>query len=122
LPGNLFQCLENALALEGDRFEHRFILALKFFGEGFNRKNVGEVAFVELQHVRNLVEVVTVLLQVRHEVVEGLGVGVHPLLLGIGNENDSIHAAKDQLAAGIIEDLSGDSVEVNAGFESANGS
>ncbi len=60
-------------------------------------------------------------LQVIHEVVESLMVGVHAFFLGIGDENDAVNATQDQLAAGVIEYLPGNSVKMDAGLESAHG-
>src|SRR5207249_6133143 len=45
----------------------------------------------------------------------------HTLFLRVGNEHDSIDAAQDELAAGVVKNLSGHSVEMHAGFETAHG-
>jgi hypothetical protein len=119
LFGDFFQSFEDAGALEGYGFDDGFILATKFGGEQIDGQNIGQIALVELEHVGNFVEVVAMLFQVRHQVVEGFDVGVLALLLRIGDEDDAVHAAQDQFAAGVIEDLSGDGVEVNAGLEAA---
>src|SRR5690348_3701128 len=55
------------------------------------------------------------------QVVEGLDVGVHTLGLRVGNEDHSIHTAENQFAAGIIEDLPWNCVEMEAGLKAANG-
>ena len=39
----------------------------------------------------------------------------------VSDEDNPVHAAQDQLAAGIVKDLAGDGVEVNAGLEAAYG-
>src|SRR5947207_497935 len=121
LSGNFFERLENALALERHGFNYGLVLALEFFRKRFNGKDVGKVALIKLQNIRNLIEVVTVLFQVRHQIVERFGVGVHSLLLRVGNENDSVDAAQDQLPAGVVENLSWDSIEMDSCLESANG-
>ena len=117
--GDFFQGFEDADALEGDGFDDGFILAAQFGGEQIDGQDVGQVALVQLEHVRNLVEVVAVFFQVRHQVVERFDVGVHALLLGVGDEDDAVDAAQNQLAAGVVEDLSGDGVEVDARLEAA---
>ncbi len=42
------------------------------------------------------------------------------LLLRVGHENDAIHPAQDQLAAGVVEYLSRNGIEVNAGLETTD--
>ena len=42
------------------------------------------------------------------------------LLLRIGHEHDAVHAAQNQLAAGVVKDLSRNGVEVNARLEAAH--
>src|SRR5450755_2829661 len=120
LLGNLFQRFEDAYALESYRFYDGFVLAAEFGGEHVDGQNVGQISLVELQNVRNLVEVVAVFFQVRHQVIERFDVRVLALLLRVGDENDAIHAAQDQLAAGVIEDLSGDGIEMDASLEAAD--
>jgi hypothetical protein len=120
LLGDFFQGFENAYALEGYRFDDGFVLFPEFGGEHIDREDVGQVALVELEHVRNFVEVVAVFFQVGHEVVEGFDVRVHALFLRVGDEDDAVDAAQNEFAAGIVEDLSGDGVEVDAGLEAAH--
>src|SRR5258708_25925246 len=78
-----------------------------------------KVALIELQNVGNLVEVVAVFFQVRHQVVEGFDVGVHTLLLRVGHEHDAVDATQNQLAAGVVEHLAGNGVKVDSSLESA---
>ena len=118
--GNFFQRLKHTDALKGYRLNNGLIFLAEFRGEQINRQNVREIAFVQLQHVRNLVEVVPVLSEIRHQVLEGLDVRVHALLLRVGHEHDPIHAAQNQFAAGIVENLSWNGVKVNASLESAH--
>jgi hypothetical protein len=121
LLGDFFQGFEYAGALEGDGFDDGFVFASEFGGQQIDRENVGQVALIELQNIRNLVEVVAVLFQVRHQIVERFDVGVLALLLRIGDEDDAIDAAQNQFAAGVVENLSRDGIEVNAGLEAAHG-
>src|SRR5262249_14350419 len=78
-------------------------------------------ALVELEDIGDLLEVVAVLLEVLLEVLQGFQVGVQAFFLGIGHEDHSIHAAQDQFAAGVVENLSGDGVKVKPGAQAADG-
>ena len=69
------------------------------------RGRVGEVPLVVLHDVGELGEFVALLGQVRPEVVEALDVGLHPLDLAVGYEDDTVHALQDELAAGVVEHL-----------------
>src|SRR5215472_14618917 len=120
LLGDFFQSFENAHALKGNRLDDGLVLLAKFGGQHVDRQDVRQISFVQLQNVGNLVEVVAVLFQVGHQVLERFDVGVHALFLRIGDENNPIHAAQDELAAGVVEDLSGNGVEVDAGLEAAH--
>src|SRR5262249_4337767 len=51
------------------------------------------------------------------EILPALEVRLHPLHLAVGDEHHSVHALEDELAAGVVEDLSGHGVEVEAGLE-----
>jgi len=121
LAGDLFESFEDAVAAKGDGFENGFVPAAQFFGQILDREDIRQIPLIELQNVGNLLKVVSVLLKVIHEVVEGLVVGVHALLLRVGDEDDAIDAAQDQLAAGVVEDLSGNGIKMDTGFEAANG-
>src|SRR5205085_2113480 len=70
---------------------------------------------------RDLVEIVVMFFEVLVQVVERFDVGVHALFLRIGYEDDAIDTAQDELAAGVVEDLSGDGVEVETGLEATDG-
>jgi hypothetical protein len=48
-------------------------------------------------------------------------IGVHPRLLRVSDEDNSIDTFEDELSAGVVEDLAGNGVEVKTSFESANG-
>src|SRR5258708_6301236 len=117
LLGDFLERLEHADALEGYSLHHRLVFLAQFLRESVHWQHIWQVALVQLQDIGNLVEVIAVLFQVRHQVVERLDVGVHALLLGVGNEHDAIHAAQNQLAAGVIKDLPWDRVQVNARLE-----
>src|SRR5262249_47129931 len=81
------------------------------------RRGVRQVALVVLDHGRELVEVVALVGEVDAQVVEALDVGLHALDLAVGDEDHAVHALQDQLAARVVEDLTGNGVEVEAGLE-----
>jgi hypothetical protein len=66
------------------------------------------------------VKIVTALAQVFLQVLNGLEVGIHSFFLRIRDEHDPVHAAQNQLAAGIIEDLAGNGIKVETRLEAAN--
>lgn len=106
--------------MNGDAFEDGFAFFLELFGEFGYGHGVGEIALVQLQHVGNRVEIQVVLFQVFLQVFHGLEVGVETFFLRIGYEDDAVRAFEDELAAGFVEDLAGDGIEVEPGFEAAN--
>ena len=55
------------------------------------------------------------------KVFEGLEVGIEAFLLRVGDEDDSVSPFQDEFAAGFVEDLAGDGVEMQARFEAADG-
>ena len=118
---DFFQGFEDAGALERDGLDYRLVFLLQFLLELVDWEYVRQVALVELQDVRNLLEVVAVFLKVGHEIVHGLEIGVHALFLRVSDEDDAINAAQNELAAGIVKNLSRNGVEVHAGFEAAHG-
>src|SRR6266849_3723639 len=117
LPCDFLERFEHAYALECYRLHYRLVFLAELSRERVHRQHVRQVALVQLQDVGNLVEVVAVFFQVGHQVVERFDVGVHALLLGIGHEHDAVHSSQNQLAAGVVKDLSRNRVEVNARFE-----
>ena len=54
------------------------------------------------------------------QVLERLDVGLHALDLRVGDEDDAIDTLEDELAGGVVEDLAGHRVEVEAGLEAAD--
>ena len=120
LLGDFLQGLEDADALKGHGLDDGLVFLAEFGAQKINRQDVGQVTLVELQDVGNLVEVVAVLFQIRHQVVEGLDIGILALFLRVGDEHDTVDTAQNELAASIVEDLSGNGVEVDSGFEAAH--
>src|SRR5690606_26006562 len=89
-------------------------------GEFFRRHRVGEVALVVLDDQGDGVQVVALLRQVGPQVLEGLQVRLEAVGQRVGDEDHAVDAAQDQLAGGVVEDLAGDRVEVEAGLETAD--
>ena len=119
--GNFVQRLEYAGALESHGFENRFLFANQLALQIVEAHRRGQIALVrELQHVRDLREIVTVLLQIFLEIIEGFHVGVHTLFLGISDEDHAIDTTQDELAAGIVEDLSWNGIEMETSAEATN--
>src|SRR5262249_2216844 len=54
------------------------------------------------------------------QVLQRLDVRLHALDLRIGDEHHAVDALQDQLAAGVVEDLAGDGVEVKPRLEAAD--
>jgi len=105
--GDFPQRFEDALAGYGDGFRDRFSLDLKMLGQVFDSEDSGEVALVELQHVRDLAEIELVLFQVFAQVVQSFQVCVQSLFLRIRDEDDAIGAFQNQFAAGFVKNLPG---------------
>ena len=101
---------------DGFAFEPQ-VLAKRVVGH-----DIGEVALVKLQNVRNGIELELVFLQVLFQIFERFQIGVQPFLLRISDKNYPVGAFQDQFAAGFVEDLPWHCVQVQASFETANGS
>lgn len=84
------------------------------------RRDVGHVAFVVLWHVRNFVDTH------RHggrgclEGFKALDIPLHFVSLEIGNGRDTVRTAHHQLAGSVVDDLTGDGVELKLRFQSPN--
>ena len=55
------------------------------------------------------------------EVGEAVDVFLHFFVLGIGDEDEAIDAAEDELAGSVIDDLAGNGIELEFGFETFDG-
>src|SRR5437868_7449567 len=121
LFGDRLERVKDADAAAGDALEERFVAAQQFGLQLVDGDDVRQVALVQLQHVWQLGQLVAMLFEVGFEVEERLDVGVHALALRVGDKDDAVNAFKDQLAAGVIEDLAGHCVKVKAGLEAAHG-
>src|SRR6185369_2444381 len=118
---HFLQRFKDAFALESYGFKSRFIFSEKFAFQFFNGQGAGQVALVELEDVRDLFEIVAVFFKVFLEVFQGLNIGIKAFLLRIGHKDHAVHAAQDQLAAGIVKHLAGNGIQMEAGAEAAHG-
>src|SRR5271170_7458910 len=84
-------------------------------------ENIGEVALVELQDVGDRGEVEIVIFQMFAQVIQRFEIRIEALFLRIGDEDDAIGAFQDQAAAGFVENLSGNGVEMETGAKAAHG-
>ena len=83
--------------------------------EVIDRRDVRQIAFVVLQDVGHIIERHVLLGQVVLEIFETLDVLFHFFPLRIGHENDAVDAAQDELAGGVVNDLTGHGVELEFG-------
>ncbi len=106
LPGRCLERLQNAHSFGRDCFIDRFPFHQKQLLEPLCRKRVGEIPLVELQHVRNLIQVEALFFQIQVEVGERFEVCIQPLFLRVCHEHNPIHPFENQFAAGIVKHLS----------------
>src|SRR5574341_1303503 len=118
--GDRLQRLEDPHAGRCDGLVLRNVPRVEQPVELVDGRDVRKVAFVVLDHVRDLVEVVALLGEVHSQVLDRLDVGLHPLDLRVRDEDDPVHALQDQLPARVVEHLAGDRVEVEARLEAAD--
>src|SRR3954452_18298547 len=83
--GDRLEGVENADAGRGDRLVLRHVGRIEQLLELVHRGGVGHVPFVVLDDIGNLVEVVTLFLQVVAQVLERLDVRFHALDLRVGD-------------------------------------
>jgi hypothetical protein len=120
--GYFFECFEYADSLNSHSFEDGLAFFLELLGEVGNGHGVGKIPLVELENVGDGIEIQVVLFQVFLKVFHCFEIRIQPLFLGVGYENDPIGTFEDELAAGLIEDLSRNGIKVKARFEAAHGS
>jgi hypothetical protein len=119
-PGNALQCLENADAVERRRLEPREALRVQRLVELLDRVDVADIALVVLHHERDPLDAEAHLGQVGREVRKRLEVRLQRLDLAVGHEHDAVDALQDQLAGGVVEDLTGHGVELQAHLHAAD--
>src|SRR2546421_6412977 len=113
---------ENILPGAGNDLEtlHSFLPVVQDVVEVIDRGDIWQIAFVVLQDVGNIVERHVLLGQVVLEIFETFNVFLHFFPLRIGHENNAIDAAQDELAGGVINDLTGDGIELEFGDKAFN--
>src|ERR1700693_4563031 len=86
--------VEHALALDGNRFEVRDppALPVQHVLEVLHRSHVGQIPLVVLDHVRDLVKIVPVFLEILFEVSEALHVLGQAIPLRVRDEDDAVDA------------------------------
>jgi len=101
------QGFENANALlgVGDGFEGRFIADTQLFLHFLNRNRVGRVSLVQLNHIRDVSQVIALELQILLQLVETLDVGVHPIAPRVGDEDDAVDSLENELSGSPIKIL-----------------
>ena len=119
LDGRL-QRLEDPGPRGGPRLELGDVAPVEERVELGQRGDVRQVALVVLDHQGELVGVVPLFPEVHPEVLHRLLVRVHAGELRVGAEDDAVDAAQDEPAAGVVEDLAGNGVQVEARLEAAD--
>ena len=117
LPGRGLEGVDDARAFVGHGLDHGLVAEAE---EAFDLRDAhsgGHVPLVELEDVGNRPDVEAVFLEVGGQVRDGLDVGFHAGLLAVRHEDDAIATTQDELAAGVVEDLAGHGVEVEAHLE-----
>ena len=118
--GYSFESVEHAHAVGCHGLEIRNASRVQGFSHFVERNYIRQVALVVLDDERQLLEVVALLGEVDPEVLNTLEVGFHALDLRVGHEDDAVDALEDELARGVVEDLAGHRVEVEARLEAAD--
>src|SRR5687767_15275386 len=85
-----------------------------------NGSGIRKISLVVLNDERHPGEIVAVLRHVVVEVLHRFEIRLHPLHLRIRDEHNSIHVFQDELPAGVVVDLTGNGVEMEACVEAAN--
>ena len=70
-----------------------------------------------MQDVGNRIEIHLQRLQILLQILEGLHVLLHLLVLRVGDEDDAVHAAQHELARGVVNHLAGHGVELELRLE-----
>ena len=104
--------LENAISIYRDRLDGGPGVAIELLVHIGNGHGVGHITLVELQDQRKILNVEAVLLQVLGQIVERIDILLLQVRVGIGNEDHAIATLQDQLARGIIIDLTGHGIEL----------
>jgi hypothetical protein len=113
--------LEHAGATRGDGFD-RLVLPFRIecVEDALRRQDVRQVTLVELDDQRNLVHRKTDLAEVLAQVLEALEVRLEHRHLGVRHEHQAVDSLQHEFARRVVEDLSGDRVQLKAGLEAAD--
>src|SRR5208283_2067753 len=82
---------------------------------------IGQVPFIVLKDVGDVRQTQFEGLEVLLEVGKAFDVFGHFLVLGVGDKDDAIDAPQDELASRVVDDLAGDRIELEFGFEAFDG-
>lgn len=115
--GDCFQRREDAETFGSNRFKTWDATRIQFPLETLDGQSVCQVALVVLKYPGNVVESQAVLLKVVDHVLERLDIVSRAHDIGVCDEYDAVHAVQDQLAAGVVFDLSRNRIERESGFE-----
>src|SRR6266478_3912271 len=119
--GYFAQRFKHPLSGHRHRFQDRFAFLSQLLGQFRYYHGVRQIALIQLQHIRDSLKFQVVFSQVLLQIFHGLEIRIEPLFLRVGHKNDSVGAFQDQLAAGFVENLPRNGVQMKACFESADG-
>src|SRR5689334_4603880 len=85
-----------------------------------DRRGVGKIALVVLNHEGHARKVVPIFRHVVVQVLHRFLIRFHALDLRIGDENDAVDALENELTARVVVDLAGNGIEMEARLEPAN--
>src|SRR5260221_7392755 len=114
------QRIEYARAAHGDSLERRLALEVELPVHFVHGHRGGQIAFVELQNIRDQLQLVALLFEVPIEVLQRLGIRLHARFLRVGHEDDTVDSLENQFARGVVEHLPRHGVKVEAGLETAD--
>src|SRR5258708_1897296 len=114
------QRIEYPSAAHGNSLERRLALEVELPVHFVHGHRGGQIAFVELQNVRDQLQLIALLFEVPIEVLQRLDVCLHARFLRVGHEDDSVDTLQNELPRGIVEHLPRHGVKVEAGLEAAD--
>ena len=112
------ESLEDSLAEDRARLVALVLaIGIEAVLELLEREDVGQVPLVVLEDQGQVLELDPDLREVGAEIDHALDVGVLHGALRVAHEDDAVHPLQDQLARGVVEDLSRDGVELDPRLE-----
>ena len=117
------ECCENiapglGIGLEAE-VRHGAVVHEEF--EVFHGGDVGQVALVVLKHEREAFKAAAIEPEIGFERLEGVDVLPLAIHLAVGDEDDTVGLTQHELEGGVVGDLTGDGVEVEAGLVARKG-